>query len=155
MTFPPPHRMREQDDPLPVLALIRAAFAYMEGRIDPPSSMQTLTGADVTAHAKGQEVWLIGAAPLACMFLTRKPAALYIGKLATDQAKRGQGLARALIAQAALRAEALHLPALELQSRMELVENHTAFCAMGFACVAETRHPGYDRTTSLTFRRDL
>jgi hypothetical protein len=38
---------------------------------------------------------------------------------------------------------------------VELFENHATFRALGFRQVAETRHDGYDRTTSLTFRRTL
>ncbi|WP_149140115.1 GFA family protein [Gemmobacter caeruleus] len=150
---PPPHRMRPEDDAAPVLALIRAAFADMEGRIDPPSSMQRLTEDDIRRQARDGEVWLIGPEPRACVFFTLKPGALYIGKLATAGSARRRGLARRLIDLAARRAQDLGLPELELQSRVELVENHAAFRAMGFAQIGETRHPGFDRTTSLTFRR--
>ncbi|MBL8563447.1 MAG: GNAT family N-acetyltransferase [Gemmobacter sp.] len=147
--------MQPQDDPAPVLALIRAAFADMAGRIDPPSSAGALTGAEVRRQAAEGEVWLIGRAPEACVFLTPKPGALYIGKLATAEGARRRGHARALITLAEARARALGLPLLELQSRIELVENHNAFKAMGFAVVGATRHPGYRRDTSLTFRRTV
>ena len=150
---PAPYQMQPEDDPAPVLALIRAGFAYMEGRVDPPSSMARLTGAEVTRQAVAGEVWRIGAE--ACVFLTPRPGALYIGKLATAAGARRRGHARALIALAEARARALGLPMLELQSRIELVENHAAFRAMGFAVVGATRHPGYDRDTSLTFRRPV
>ena len=150
-----PHRMTGDDDPADVLALIRAAFAGMEGRIDPPSSMHRLTEDDIRLQAAHGEVWLIGMAPLACMFLTLKPHALYIGKLATAAQARNQGHARRLIAHAVRRAHDLGLPLLELQTRVELAENHAAFRAMGFEQVAETRHPGFDRTTSLTFQRKI
>lgn len=155
LAAPPPHQMRPGDDPAPVLALIRAAFAGMEGRIDPPSSMHRLTEDDIRLQAAHGEVWLIGMAPLACMFLTLKPHALYIGKLATAAQARNQGHARRLIAHAVRRAHDLGLPLLELQTRVELAENHAAFRAMGFEQVAETRHPGFDRTTSLTFQRKI
>ena len=150
---PAPYQMQAGDDPGPVLALIRAAFADMEGRIDPPSSMLALREADVMRQAMEGEVWLIGAE--ACVFLTPKPGALYIGKLATAAAARRRGHARTLIALAEARARALGLPVLELQSRIELVENHATFRAMGFALVGATRHQGYDRDTSLTFRRPV
>ncbi|MGZ9810339.1 GNAT family N-acetyltransferase [Pseudoroseicyclus sp. H15] len=138
-----------------VLALIQAEFAYMEGRIDPPSSMQRLTLADVEAQAALGEVWAIGAPVIACLFLTAKPPSLYLGKLAVAAEARGRGLARTLISQAEARARALGLEALELQTRVELTDNHATFAALGFTEVARTAHPGYARPTSVSLRRPL
>jgi phosphinothricin acetyltransferase len=42
---------------------------------------------------------------------------------------------------------------LELQTRVELIENHNTFSALGFEKVAETAHPGYSRPTSITMQR--
>lgn len=150
-------RLAEEAPMEGVLALIRESFAYMDGRIDPPSSMHRLTAADLAQSAGSGEVWILGPpdAPLACVVMTPKPDALYLGKLAVSAAARGQGLSRKLIDCALGRARARGLPCLELQSRVELVENHAAFRAMGFVVVAATTHPGYDRPTSLTFRRPL
>ena len=55
-----------------VLRLLQEAFAYMEGRIDPPSSLRDLTPEALTRQAEVGEIWVIGA-PLACVFLTPKP----------------------------------------------------------------------------------
>lgn len=155
LAAPPPRRLAPEDDMAPVLALIRAAFAYMDGRIDPPSSMHRLTEADLSTQAGAGEVWVIGTPPLACMVLTPKADALYVGKLATAEPERGRGLARRLMVRAEARARALGLPALELQSRVELVENHAAFTAMGFMQTGATAHAGYDRPTSLTFHKPV
>jgi len=136
----------------PILALLHEAFAYMEGRIDPPSSLHALTPEALTRQSELGEIWVIGA-PVACVFLTPKPGALYVGKLAVAAGHRGQGLARHLIELADERARVLSLPALELETRVELVENQAAFRAMGFEEVGRTAHPGYDRPTSITYRR--
>jgi ribosomal protein S18 acetylase RimI-like enzyme len=138
-----------------LLSLIQAEFAYMEGLIDPPSSMLALTPQAIAAQARTGEVWAIGAPPVACVFLTPKPQALYIGKLAVAAAHRRRGLARALIALAETRARALGLPALELQTRVELTENQRTFTALGFTEVARTAHAGYTRPTSITYRRTV
>jgi ribosomal protein S18 acetylase RimI-like enzyme len=127
----------------------------MDGRIDPPSSMHLLTAQIITDQSRTGEVWAIGHPPVACVFLTPKPHALYIGKLAVATSHRGQGLARALITAAEHRARALNLPALELQTRVELTGNHATFRALGFAEVARTAHPGYAHPTSITFRRPV
>lgn len=145
-------------DDFPALhALLSTAFAYMAGRIDPPSSLTALTLPDLVSKAAVEDLFVIRDAgrPVACLFGTARVDGYYIGKLAVAAARRGHGLARALVEAAADHALALGLPALELQSRVELVENHAAFAAMGFVQVAATSHAGYDRPTSLTFRRPL
>ena len=135
-----------------ILALLHEAFASMEGRIDPPSSLRELTPEALTRQAEIGEIWVIGT-PVACIFLTPKPGALYVGKLAVAASHRGQGLARRMLDRAEARARDLGLPALELQTRVELVENQAAFLAMGFVEVGRTAHKGYDRPTSITYRR--
>ncbi|MFZ3580580.1 GNAT family N-acetyltransferase [Loktanella sp. DJP18] len=134
-----------------VLALIRTAFAGMDGRIDPPSSMHRLTLADLDMPTV--EVWAIGAPPLACVVLTPQADTLYLGKLAVAQAAQGQGLARVLVDKAVDRARALGLPSVTLQVRVKLTGNHAAFAAMGFEEVARTAHPRFDRPTAITFAR--
>jgi GNAT superfamily N-acetyltransferase len=127
----------------------------MEERIDPPSSVHRLTAEGIARQAAEGEVWAIGAPPLACMFLTPRPGSLYIGKLAVDPAEQRQGHARRLLALAERRARELGLPRLELQTRVELAENHAVFARLGFTRTGETAHPGYGRPTSVNFARDL
>jgi GNAT superfamily N-acetyltransferase len=146
-----PYRAADPFDWDAALALIVRAFAAMEGRIDPPSSIHHFTVQDLQAG----EFWVIGTPPIACLLLTPKPHALYLGKLAVEPGQTRQGLARALIAMAETRARALGLPALELQTRVELTENHATFGALGFQDVARTAHAGFDRPTSITFRKYL
>lgn len=138
----------------PILDLLHEAFAYMEGRIDPPSSLRDLTPETLTRQAQLGEIWIIGA-PVACVFLTPRPGALYVGKLAVSASHRGQGLARQLIDLAETRARALNLPALELQTRVELVENQATFRALRFVEVGRTTHEGHARPTSITYRRPV
>ncbi len=135
-----------------ILALIARAFAGMDGRIDPPSTLQSLT---VEGLRTASEVWVIGAPPVACVILTPRSGALYLGKLAVDPAMQGRGLGRRLVAQAEVRARALGLAVLELQTRVELVENHAIFTRMGFRKVAETAHTGYARSTAFTYHKRL
>ncbi|KIN63206.1 Acetyltransferase, gnat family [Sulfitobacter noctilucicola] len=145
------------DDPAlaDILALIRQSFAYMENVIDPPSSMIHLTPAAVSSQAAKAEVWSLGPPLAACAFFTPKPQALYLGKIAVAADMRGKGLSRRLVEHGAERAKALGLPLLELESRIELTDNHAAFYAMGFAEVARTAHPGFDRPTSIVFQRPV
>ena len=148
-----PYRATAPCDWAAILQLIQAEFAYMQGRIDPPSSMQRLTEADIAARAESGEVWVIGNPPVACMFLTLQQDALYLGKLAVRADQRGKGLARALVGVAESRAKALGLAAVELETRVELLENHAAFRALGFVEVGRKAHPGYAQPTSIRFRK--
>ncbi|SEM75503.1 Predicted N-acetyltransferase YhbS [Loktanella fryxellensis] len=136
-----------------VLHLIRTAFAGMDGRIDPPSSVHRLTRADLALP--GREVWVIGQPPLACMVLTPRADTLYLGKLAVVPAAQRRGHARRLIAQALMRAAALGHPSVTLQTRVELTENHAAFTRLGFEEIARTAHAGFDRLTTITYRRTV
>ena len=145
-----PRRLAPDDPALPaVLDLIREAFAYMDGVVDPPSSIHRLRLDDLRAG----EVWALGDPPVAAMMLTVRGDALYLGKLAVAVAHRGQGLSRRMVEAAVARAAALGLSAVELQTRIELTANQAAFTALGFAEIARTAHPGYDLPTSITYRR--
>lgn len=65
-------RLASNDPDLPtVLALVRRSFAFMDGVIDPPSSMHRLTNADLGAQAATGRIWVIGDL-VACVFLTPK-----------------------------------------------------------------------------------
>ena len=149
-----PYRLSPDDPRLDaVLALIRTSFAYMDGRVDPPSSMHRLDNAAVREQARSGEVWAISDPPVACVFLSLSDDHLYLGKLAVSGSARRQGLARRLFDLAEQRARALGHDRIVLQSRIELADNHAVFKAMGYEQVGTTAHPGYDRPTSYTFAK--
>lgn len=150
-----PYRARSPFDWQGLLRLIQLAFAGMEGRIDPPSSIHSLSAADLEHMSETSEVWVIGTPPQACVILTPKPQVLYVGKLSVAYANKRKGHARTLIELAESRARALGLPLLELEVRVELVENHAAFLAMGFQQTCATAHEGFDCPTSLTFQKSV
>jgi ribosomal protein S18 acetylase RimI-like enzyme len=137
--------------------LLMESFAYMAPRIDPPSSLLRMGVADLAAKTV-QETLLLAADGdrlVGCVFLRLEPDRAYVGKLAVDAAYRGQGIARRLLAMAEVFAVDHGRVALELQTRVELTENHAAFSRLGFVKVAETAHPGYDRPTSITMRKPI
>ncbi|MEM9716330.1 MAG: GNAT family N-acetyltransferase [Pseudomonadota bacterium] len=138
-----------------LLSLIQRSFAFMEGRIDPPSSMNCLTEADIRKHCEIGEIGVIGDPITACVFLRARDGWLYLSKLAVDEAARGLGLARHLVDHAMDRARDLGLQGVELETRVELIENHTAFARMGFAKTGDGTHAGFDRPTYIVMRRSL
>jgi len=99
-----PYQCLDPFDWQAILTLIQTEFAFMEGRIDPPSSMHRLTLGTISDHAQTGEIWAMGPTPIACVFLTPKPDVLYVGKLAVAASHRRHGLARILIELAATRA---------------------------------------------------
>ena len=140
-----------------LLALLTDAFAYMNGRIDPPSSLLRMTADNLRRKAGQEDLFLIrrNLRPIACLFGQPQGDHYYIGKLATAEDARGTGLAWALMNAAIQQAAQRGLAGLELQTRVELSENHRAFRAMGFRLVAASTHTGHARATSVTFRRSL
>ncbi len=139
-----------------VLALLRTSFQYMDGRIDPPSSVHRLTVEGMQTHCQtGGEIWAVGRPLFGCMFLTPKPNCLYLGKLAVQEQMRGQGICRAMIDHAEHRAMILGLSQLELETRIELIDNHRVFSRLGFTIVSTGSHEGYDRPTDFLLRKQV
>lgn len=153
-------RMRQIHNPYDfdaLHALLVDSFAYMDGRIDPPSSLHYMRPETLAHESRTKEIWVIeqDAKPVACMILTPQAGTLYLGKLTVSARCRGQGFARRLIQQASTRARQLGLPSITLQTRIELTENHAIFLALGFHKAGFTSHDGFDKPTSITFVRPL
>lgn len=142
-----------------LMALVRQSFAYMDERINPPSSLKAMSLEDFKAKAQAESLIVARAERqarlLGCAFAALREDCLYLGKVAVAPEARGQGVARAMFAVAEALAREQGRPFLELQTRVELTENHATFAALGFQVVARTAHPGFDRPTSLTLRRPV
>ena len=137
--------------------MLVSAFAFMEGRIDPPSSL-TRMGPETLADKAATETLLLveqDGRLIGCAFCDPQPPVLYLGKIAVAADARGRGLARAMVVRAEEIARSQGLDALELQTRIELIENHATFARLGFVETGRTCHPGYDRPTSVTMRRPV
>lgn len=140
-----------------LLDLILASFAYMEGRIDPPSSAIRLTVESLAEKAKAEIAYAVenDGRLAGCIFLRPEADCLYIGKLAVLPSAQGKGVGRRLLDIAEKTACDLGLPALRLETRIELVSNHSTFAAWGFAKTAEKSHPGFVRATFIEMRKAL
>ena len=138
-------------------ALLGTCFAFMEGRIDPPSSLAAMTPDSLRRKAEAETLVTLWDREIlaACGYLRDTGRSVYLGKLAVHPDHRGRGLLRRMVAEADAMARALGRPVLELGTRVELTENHATFARLGFAEVARTAHPGYDRPTSVTMERPV
>lgn len=140
-----------------LLRLLHVAFAFQNDRIDPPSSLHRFDAAALAAKAREETLFLAsdGNTVVGCLFAKPRGDALYVGKFAVSEACQRRGIGRRLMGAAQDLARQLGLPALELDTRIELTENHATFRAMGFVKVSEQAHPGYDRSTFITMRKSL
>jgi N-acetylglutamate synthase-like GNAT family acetyltransferase len=135
--------------------LVRESFAYMDARIDPPSSIKNM-GVDEFKTKAASETLILALeerAIIGCMFAAVRDSCIYVGKVAVNPTWRGRGVACAMFAAAENLARAHGRKFLELQTRVELVENHATFAALGFIKVGDSAHEGYSRPTSITMRK--
>ncbi|MCO5732863.1 GNAT family N-acetyltransferase [Rhizobium sp. SSA_523] len=140
-----------------LLALILSAFAFMDDRIDPPSSAHRLTPMLLKDKA-GAEIGFLAeenGTLLGCIFCKPETGSLYIGKLAVLPGAQGRGLGLRLLAAAEAEARRLGLSRLRLETRIELIENHERFARWGFSRTAERSHAGYDRITYIEMTKQL
>ena len=148
---------REFDRWRELLDLILRSFDTMHGVVDPPSSVLRLTPQMLADRSRSETCFLAssGERLAGCVFAAERPHAVYIGKLAVDPVAQGRGLGRRLIDAVGNHAWQIGKPVLELETRVELTANHAMFRHMGFVEVARHAHPGFDRPTSITFRKTL
>ena len=151
------HNPPNFDDWQSLLALLQETYAYMEGRIDPPSSLNQMDLDSLISKSRHEEMILAVEAGelVGCLFATKKGGAFYLAKIAVSKSRRGQGIARKMFDKAEALARHWNLKALVLETRIELIENHLAFAAIGFVKTMESAHPGYDRATSITMEKSL
>ena len=140
-----------------LLDLIRTSFAPMQGIVDPPSSAFALDvealrekARTEMAHIATMDGQLVG-----CIFCREENNALYVGKLAISPTRQGNGIGTRLLALAEDVARERNLPALELQTRIELTGNHAFFRSRGFVKSGEGAHAGYERPTWIWMRKAL
>lgn len=137
-----------------LLELIQSSFAYMEEHIDPPSSMHKLTKENLATKSEVETLIYIrdNNDLIGCAFANPLQDCLYVGKVAVRDGYQGQGIGQKLMSAAKKLGQDMGYSELELQSRVELVENHRFFEKLGFYKSGETAHEGYDRPTSITMR---
>lgn len=140
-----------------LLALITSSFSYMDAVIDPPSSAHRLTPASLSQKAS-EEIAFVAVEDgelLGCVFLRPETDCLYVGKLAVALVQQGRGIGRRLLDVTEKTAQDLELSMLRLETRIELVDNHTTFGRWGFRKTSEKSHPGFDRITFIEMRKEL
>jgi GNAT superfamily N-acetyltransferase len=148
---------RDFSDWAGVLQLLRDAFAFMEERIDPPSSVHRLTPTSIAAKSREETLFLATDEDelLGCVFASQRSESLYVSKLGVRRDRQGEGIGRRLMEAVEHHAHEVGIRNLELDTRIELTENQETFAAMGYVRTAEHAHDGYDQPTFVTMRKEL
>ena len=115
-----------------LMELLHTAFAFQHSRIDPPSSLHRFDAKSIAVKAKEERLFLaLDAGNLVgCIFATPQKDCLYVGKMAVSPKQQGRGIGRRLMQAAEGFARQSGLGALELETRIELTENHQTFAAL-------------------------
>ncbi len=140
-----------------VFALLKRSFAYMEDRIDPPSSLENLNVESIKTKAKEETLYILTVDDelAGCVFARVHDEFVYLGKLAIDSRFRGCGYARRLMEQVEVQAKNRGVGCVELETRVELTGNQRFFAKAGYYKIAENAHEGYDRPTSYRYRKEV
>jgi GNAT superfamily N-acetyltransferase len=155
------HSIEELDDSFHgwdrLLNLLHVAFEPQKGRIDPPSSVYELDENSLRSKALEEHVFLATDRDLlvGCVFAKDTGNAVYLGKLAVLPEMQGRGIGRLLVERVAEYAKCCGRSVLELETRIELIDNHQIFEKYGFQKVSESAHPGYDHPTSIAMEKRL
>ena len=140
-----------------LLELLREAFAYQEHRIDPPSSVSALNAGLLAEKSSREHLFLATVASelVGCVFAIDRPPLLHVSKLAVWPHLQGRGIGRRLMSAVEVFARESGRTILELETRIELTENHRTFESLGFNKVSEHAHEGFDHATYIRMRRFL
>ncbi len=140
-----------------LLSLLQEAFAYMDDRIDPPSSLHLMTLESVAAKVQDESLFLAseGGELIGCVFATSQNDSLYVGKLAVHPDHQRRGIGRRLMEGVEQHALEKGMSNLALKVRIELIENHSVFESLGFFVTGEHSHAGYDRPTFYSMRKEI
>jgi len=128
-----------------LLELLYQSFEYQRERIDPPSSLYRLDEELLAKKAGEERVFVAMDRDLlvGCVFARDTGTSIYLGKLAVVPHLQGRGIGRRLV------------QAVEVETRIELVENRETFESYGFRKVGENAHQGYDHPTSISMEKRL
>ena len=140
-----------------LLDLLHEAFEFQNARINPPSSLYKLDVKSIAQKARDEKLFLAwqGKQLVGCVFARKQQDSVYIGKLAIKHEFQGLGIGKQLMAEAQGYAKDCGYREVELQVRIELIENQKTFTKMGFTETQRTTHAGFSQPTSVTMNKLL
>jgi GNAT superfamily N-acetyltransferase len=150
-------RLARADEAPAIVSLMHRAFAQYEGVLVPRSGAMDETLATVTARLRDESclLALAGETPVGCVFYEPIGETIYFGRLAVLPERRGQGLARLLVAAVEAAAAAVGVAAVTLGVRIALPENVALFTALGYREISREAHPGFSEPTSINMEKRI
>jgi ribosomal protein S18 acetylase RimI-like enzyme len=150
-------RPARADEAAAIVSLMHRAFAQYDGVLVPRSGAMDETESTVAARLRDEIclVALAGGTEVGCVFYKPLGEAIYFGRLAILPERRGQGLARHLIAEVEAAAAAGGAVAVTLGVRIALPENVALFTALGYREISREAHPGFGEPTSINMEKRL
>src|SRR3546814_19810394 len=93
-----------------LLALLRESYAFMDGRIDPPSSLHRFDAAKLAAKARDEELVLafVNSELAGCLFAAPRTHSFYLGHITVPPGLQGRARARRLSALARVTGRSRH-----------------------------------------------
>ena len=145
------------DEAAAIVSLMHRAFAQYEGVLAPRSGAMDETMATVTARLRDESclLALAGETPVGCVFYKPRGETIYFGRLAVLPERRGEGLARRLVAAVEAAAMAAGAAAVTLGVRIALPENVALFTALGYREISREAHAGFSEPTSITMEKRI
>ena len=140
-----------------LLQLMRQAFAHTIGKVDPPSTVYSLTPEDLASRAEREHLLLATDQDqlVGCLFLGERPGELFLGRFALHADYQGSGLARRMVEMAAELARHGGRARLALETRTTLLGNQARFRTLGFEITGGRAHAGHHGITTYRMARRL
>ncbi|WP_417843582.1 GNAT family N-acetyltransferase [Thalassospira sp.] len=141
--------------------ILKAAFAFQDGIVNPPSSVTRVDEAELQWRFERDMVLVARDIEndhviVGQVWIEETPDDAYIYKMSVDPAYHGKGIGRALIDAAVNHVLQKGRNArMRLHVRKELAGNISFFTRCGFAITGDGTHPGFSQPTFFVMTRDV
>jgi GNAT superfamily N-acetyltransferase len=137
--------------------LLRRAFGQYEGRLDPPSGVESETSASLVERIRrgGALVCDADGVAVGCAFYEPGAGFLYVGRFGVVPEHRGAGIGVRLLEAAERRAPDYGFTRVRLNVRTALEGLRAYYQAHGYAPIAYHAHAGYASPTYVEMEKDL
>jgi len=150
-------REATKEDAGVLAAIIQAAYAEFQNRLDPPSGAHGETEATMRGLFESERSALAGWGDTVagCVFFRINAKDTYLHRLAVIPAYRRHGIGRALVTYVENQARLANSGRVRLGVRLQLPANQTFYRNLGYAVTSHHSHPGYSVPTYVSMTKDI